>query len=155
MTSGFRRIWPYDPTHPPSGAIPRFPVWEVTAMLAVIFVGTTALLDPTAGRLTSLIGSSAMLFYSCLILGGVAALIGMLMRAPGGLLVQLFAHSVLAVVSAAIGIGIGVDLGKMVYSGSSILYVLTVGGTWRAGQLLGQLWRGLRASQEMARRAGR
>lgn len=155
MNEGFRRIWAYDPNHPPSGAIPRFPVWEVTAMLAAVLVGATALIDPGAGRLTGLLGSIAMLFYICLVAGGVTAIVGMLIPAPTGLLVQLVAHGILAVVAAAIGVGIAVDLGRPVFSGSSILYVFTVGGTWRAGQLLNQLWRGLRLSQAIESRRRR
>lgn len=151
----FRSIWHYDVNRPPSGAIPRFPVWEVTVLFFVGLGGLIGLLTPEPGRLIILLGGGATIWYVVLAVTGFGSLAGMAMRPPTGLLVQLACCATLFAASAAVTAGLVAMTGELFFPGAISLYVFVIGAGWRTLQLLGQMWRLNRQMHALPRRGGR
>lgn len=131
----------WNPTNPPSGALPRFPVWEVTALLFVAAVGVQGLLTPTPSRIASLLVGWTAAWYSALIAGGLLGLAGMVLRGDTGLMVSLLSSTIIATAVGSVATALIVITGEFWYPSSTSFYVFLIGSTWRSVQLVSQLRR--------------
>lgn len=124
---------------PPSGAIPRFPVWEVTVMLFVLYLGIVGLLTEDSANLADLLGTASTVWSGTLVACGVIGLIGLATPAPNGLVINLAAVSILATGAGSVVTGLAIISGNPFFPGSTTLYLFVFGSVWRTIQLLHQL----------------
>lgn len=127
---------------PPSGAIPRFPIWEVTVMIFVIVAGVVGIVTPDSRALNAVLGPQWSFVWSCiLIICGMTSLVGMSMPIPNGLIIHLAGMTLLTISAGSVATGIAIQLGNVFFPGAISLYVFAVGSLLRAAQMQYQLYR--------------
>lgn len=133
-------LW-FSRLHPPSGAIPRFPMWEVTVSIFAIIAGFVGYFTPDSSAIVAILGHWSIVWNIILVVSGAGSLIGMAIPVPNGLIVHLSAMTLLAVSAGSVVVGLTVIQGNLFFSGSITLYVFAVGALARAIQIQYQLYR--------------
>lgn len=130
-------IW--DRADPPTGAMPRFPVWEVVAMSFAVVYGVGRTISPGETSLYALLGNYSQFWFAALALGGLISLIGLAMQPINGLIINLVGCAILSITSLSVLAGLMVFYELIFFAGSLSLYVFGVGGFIRAIQLVAEM----------------
>lgn len=128
-----------DTRRPPSGLIPRFPIWEVVILFFLMFAGVMGLFVPDSVPTTVVLGNWTILWNILFIGSGLVGMVGLAMPAPNGLVVTLVSKSFLVTSAGGVLTGLIAYHGSLYFAGSVSLYVFTFGALFRIIQVLRQL----------------
>jgi hypothetical protein len=124
---------------PPSGIIPRFPIWEVVILFFLIFAGVQGIITPDSQAVLVVLGSWSNLWNILFIGTGLIGMVGLTMPAPNGLVVTLVSKAFLVTSAGGALVGLIAYHKSLFFIGSVSLYVFTFGALFRIGQVLRQL----------------
>lgn len=110
-------------------------------MIFVITAGVVGILTPDSPGIVVALNEWSTLWSASLAIAGIAAIVGLAIKAPNGLLINLAAMVVLATSSSSVLIALSVFYANPFFSGSITLYVFTVGSICRGAQIVRQLSR--------------
>ena len=125
--------------YPPSGAIPRFPIWEVIVMAFAVIAGIVGFVRPDSSSRIAVLGDASNYFSLGIGIGGAICIVGLIMPIPTGYVINLAGTIILTLSSGGVLVGMAVFEGDLFFSGSIALYVFMVGAIARSLQLFTQL----------------
>lgn len=125
--------------YPPSGAIPRFPIWEVIVMAFAVIAGIVGFIRPDSTSRIAVLGDASNYFSLGIGVGGAICIIGLIMSIPNGYVVNLAGAIILTISSGGVVVGMAVFEGDLFFTGSIALYVFMIGSIVRSLQLFIQL----------------
>jgi hypothetical protein len=145
---------PENTRQPPSGIIPRFPIWEVVILFFLIFAGVQGLVTPDSQAVLVVLGGWSTLWNILFIGTGLVGMVGLAMPGPNGLVVTIISKAFLVTSAGGALIGLIAYHQSLFFLGSVSLYVFTFGALFRIFQVLKQL-RELRWAVEKWNQDGR
>ncbi len=132
-----------NPKRRASGAIPRFPVWEVTILMFSVVTGMNGLLSSPPPMFVIILGSvtAVKIWYLSVFLVGFTGLLALRIPAPNGLITMVVSMVGLALSCGSVVISLAIYSGQLFFPGSTTLWVFFIGAVWRGAQSFSQLTR--------------